>query len=603
MNGIVPIGRQFHRWARASACSRLLVAVLSGLVFAGNARSAIAAAPRRPNILLIMTDDQGFGDLGAHGNPKIKTPHLDQLARESVWLKNFYVSPVCAPTRASLLTGRYNFRTGVVDTYLGRALMYPDEVTLAEILSAAGYRTGIFGKWHLGDNAPMRPIDQGFQESLVIKGGGIGQASDPPGGSSYFDPILQHNGSPKRYKGYCSDVFASAAIDFLEAPGDRPFFAYLAFNCPHEPLEVPEADLAPYQTMDLALGSFPRLGQRIPPEWASPPETVARVYAMVSNIDTNVGRVLQALEDRKLAADTIVIFLTDNGPAQVRFNAGLRGWKGSVFDGGIRVPCYLRWPDHFPARLAVLKIAAHIDLVPTLLEACSVSVPRNLKLDGKSLLPLLNRKQTAGWPDRTLFFQWHRGERPEPGRAFAARSPTYKLLRREPIPGAKPPSLELFDMEHDPLELEDIAARHPDIVSRMYKDYLAWFKDVSATRGFEPSPIELGGSRENPSVLTRQDWRGPLAGWNPNDLGFWQVQVARDGRFDVTLHFASRPFPTVLHFSLNGARRQQSLEPGTTEYSFRDVLITAGPGRLEAWVEGNRARAGIQNAVVRRTDP
>ena len=225
-----------------------------------------------------------------------------------------------------------------------------------------------------------------------------------------------------------------------------------------------------------------------------------------------------------------------------------------------------------------------------------------MKLDGKSLLPLLTGQQTAGWPDRTLYFQWHRGDEPEPGRAFAARSQTYKLLRREPIPGAKPPALELFDMEHDPLELENIAARHGDIVTKMYKDYLAWFKDVSATRGYAPSPIELGGTRENPTILTRQDWRGPLVGLEPNDLGFWQVNVARDARFDVTLHFSPRQFPTELSFSLNGAHRQQSLKPGTTEHTFKDVPIKAGGGRFEAVVEGNKARAGILDAVVRRID-
>ena len=366
----------------------LIAAVLLGSAQPG---STSAAPPRRPNVLLIMSDDQGFGDLGAHGNPKIKTPQLDKFTRESVWLKNFYVSPVCAPTRASLLTGRYNFRTGVVDTYLGRALMYPDEVTLAEILSSAGYRTGIFGKWHLGDNAPMRPIDQGFQEALVLKGGGIGQASDPPGGTSYFDPILQHNGAEERFKGYCTDIFATAAIDFLARPNERPFFAYLAFNCPHKPLEVPEADVAPYKAMDLTLASFPKLGQPIPADRAQPVDEVARVYAMVTNIDTNVGRVLKALEDHKLADDTIVIFMTDNGPAEVRWNAGLRGWKGSVFDGGIRVPCYLRWPNHFPPRLTVEQNTAHIDVVPTLLEACGPGPPRRAEARWQELAPFAHR--------------------------------------------------------------------------------------------------------------------------------------------------------------------------------------------------------------------
>ncbi len=229
--------------ASTLACS-LLASTVSGA----------SEAPSRPNILLIITDDQGYGDLGIHGNPKIKTPNLDRFAGESVRLKNFYVSPVCAPTRASLLTGRYNYRTGVVDTYLGRAMMHPDEVTLAEMLAAAGYRTGIFGKWHLGDNAPLRPIDQGFQESLVIKGGGIGQPSDPPGGSSYFDPILQHNGQPQRYQGLLQRHLRQ---------GRRSIF-WQSRATAHSSLtwrsiartsrsEVPEPELASYKAMNLAL--------------------------------------------------------------------------------------------------------------------------------------------------------------------------------------------------------------------------------------------------------------------------------------------------------------------------------------------------------------
>jgi len=565
--------------------------------------TASRASEARPNVLLIITDDQGYGDLGIHGNPKIKTPNIDRFARDSVRVKNFYVSPVCAPTRASLLTGRYNYRTGVVDTYLGRAMMHPGEVTLAETLAAAGYRTGIFGKWHLGDNAPLRPIDQGFQESLVIKGGGIGQASDPPGGSSYFNPIMQHNGQTRRYEGYCSDIFTKAATDFLSEPGNRPFFAYLAFNCPHDPLEeVPESELAYYKSINLALSEFPKLGQSIPAAFAAPPESTARVYAMITNIDTNVGRVLKALDDRGLARDTIVIFMTDNGPAQVRFNAGLRGWKGSVYDGGIRVPFYIRWPGHFPAGHEVDRIAGHIDVLPTLLEACGVSPAAGVRLDGKSLLPLLRGVQTAGWPDRTLYFQWHRGDQPEPDRAFAARSQTFKLLRHEPIPPAlKKPALELYDMEHDPLELHNIAADHPEILSKMHAGYLAWFKDVTGTRGFAPVRIELGGTRENPTLLTRQDWRGPRAGWTLNDLGYWEVDVARAGRFEITIHVTPRHFPTVAHLALGSDRQEHALNVGESEYRFSDVAWPGGPGRLEAWVEGNGTSAGVLDVTVRRS--
>lgn len=575
-----------------------LIYCLYGGLASANSR---AATDSRPNVLLIMTDDMGYGDLGAHGNPKIKTPNLDRFASQSVRLKNFYVSPVCAPTRASLLTGRYNFRTGVVDTYLGRALMRSDEVTLAEMLAAAGYRTGIFGKWHLGDNAPLRPIDQGFEKSLVIKGGGIGQPSDPPGGSSYFDPILQADGRSQRFKGYCSDIFAQAAIDFINQPPDRPFFAYLAFNCPHDPLEAPEADLAVYRAMKLELREFPQLGQPIPPTFAAPADTVARVYGMITNIDTNVGKVLRALDARGLTDKTIVVFLTDNGPAQVRFNAGLRGWKGSVFDGGIHVPCYIRWPGRFRAGQVVDRIAAHIDLAPTLVDACGVPPPAGVRFDGKSLVPLLKGIQNAGWPDRTLFFQWHRGDQPEPDRAFAARSQTYKLVRPEPPPGArKKPGLQLFDMEHDPLELKDIALEHADIVARLHAEYQAWFQDVTSSPGVEPVRITLGGPAENPTILTRQDWRGPRAGWDLNDLGFWEVQVAKPGRFEITVHVTPRKFPTKVHLSLGSARGELSLAPGQSECSFAAVELAEGAGRLEAWVEGNGQRGGVLDMGVRR---
>src|SRR5438552_8436757 len=228
-------GRLLHK------LTTIILAIGTGLLSAhpcGKARCA--EKTRVANVVILLADDQGYGDLGCHGNPKIQTRHLDKLASQSVELKYFYVSPVCAPTRASLMTGRYNYRTGVVDTFLGRAQMFGDEVTLAEMLRAAGYRTGIFGKWHLGDNFPLRAMDQGFEESLVHRGGGIGQPSDPPGGSSYFDPLLQHNGRLTEEKGYCSDVFTDAALEFIEQQRGGPFFVYLAFNAPHTPLQVPD---------------------------------------------------------------------------------------------------------------------------------------------------------------------------------------------------------------------------------------------------------------------------------------------------------------------------------------------------------------------------
>lgn len=330
------IGKKMRDWALRSLYAPAVAAV-SALSLCATPGSGLPAqtAPARPNVLLIITDDQGYGDLGVHGNPKIRTPNLDRLARESVQFRSFYVSPVCSPTRASLMTGRYNYRTGVVDTYLGRSLMRAEEVTLAEILAAAGYRTGIFGKWHLGDNYPLRAMDQGFQESLVLNGGGIGQPSDPIGGESYFDPLLRRNGVLVKTKGYVSDVITDAALKFIGENRDRPFFAYLAFNAPHTPLEVPERYRDKYKQMGLSREGFPGVkevgGHPIPQNFD--PETTAKIYGMVENIDDNLGRLLRGLDQFKLSDETVVIFLTDNGPQQPRYNAGMFQRKGSTHEG------------------------------------------------------------------------------------------------------------------------------------------------------------------------------------------------------------------------------------------------------------------------------
>jgi arylsulfatase A-like enzyme len=555
-------------------------------------------------VVVIVTDDQGHGDLGFHGNPKVRTPHLDRLARQSVRLDRFHVMPVCAPTRACLLTGRYNYRTRVVDTFLGRAMMDPEEVTLAEMLATAGYRTAIFGKWHLGDNYPLRPIDQGFQEALVLKGGGIGQASDPPGGSSYFDPVLQHNGKEVKAQGYCSDVFTDAAISYIKSNRDRPFFVYLAFNCPHAPLQVPESYLQPYRDMHLSNHQFPTIGHPLPRPLD--PDVTARVYGMVTNIDDNLGRLFATLDEGGLARDTIVVFLTDNGPQQVRYVSGMLDRKGSVHEGGIRVPCFIRWPAALPADRVVDRIAAHIDLTPTILDACGVARPAGVAFDGTSLLPLLKGEAPdSDWPDRTLFFQWHRGDVPERYRAFAARSQHYKLVRPERAQNSREPlerTFELYYMDADPLELHDIAGTHADVVGRLRASYDRWFDDVGSTRGYEPPRIVLGAPEENPSILTRQDWRGPRAGGARNSLGYWEIQVARPGGYAITLHLAPRPAAATAHLALPGVALEKDLGPRTSECTFEPVALTPGPGRLEAWLARGDATTGVLSVDVRRLD-
>jgi arylsulfatase A-like enzyme len=525
----------------------------------------LGSAPqdRRPNVLLIVTDDQGYGDLGCHGNPQIKTPRLDALAKESYRFDSFYVSPVCSPTRASLLTGRYNYRTGVVDTFLGRAMMHADEVTIAEMLGSAGYRTGIFGKWHLGDNYPLRPQDQGFQECLTIRGGGIGQPSDPPGGDHYTDATMYRNGKPFKTKGYCTDVLTDAALDFIGRQKDTPFFAYVPFNAPHTPLEAPEADLKPYREAGL-------------------PDITARVYAMVSNIDANVGRLLARLEDLKLAEETIVIFMSDNGPQQERYNAGMRGLKGQVYEGGIRVPFFLRWPQWTradPRRQprTIPTICAHIDVVPTLLEACRVEKPAGLIVDGQSLLS--RTSQVTHQDSRTLFFQWHRGDVPEKFRAAAARDPGWKLIWL--TPQSRP---MLFNLLEDPGEKTNLESSHADVVERLTKAYDDWFEDVKKTRNFAAPQIVLDPEHENPAVLTRQDWGGPKAGWAADSDGFWRVDVAKETRYDVMLRFRPPGATCKITYSRGGKSTDAELAADATSVSLPGVVHTAGPTQLSATI-------------------
>lgn len=575
---------------------------LAAALFLASFTPALAAPVRRPNVVIILTDDQGYGDFGVHGNPKISTPNIDRLAREGVQWQNFYVMPVCSPTRAGLLTGRYNYRTGVVDTYIGRSLMHPDETTLAQLLAQAGYRTGIFGKWHLGDNFPMRPLDRGFQESFVLKGGGIGQPSDPPGGESYFNPILQHNGQPVKTTGYVSDVITDAAIKFISDNRAQSFFVYLPFNAPHDPLQVPEKYYQKYRAQNLQATDFPSPGH--PLSKGFDPDRTAKVYGMEENIDDNVGRLLAKLDELKLARDTVVIFFTDNGPAGQRYNAGLRNQKGSVYEGGIRVPLFVRWPAALRGGRVVERVpAAHIDLTPTLLEFCGVARTANLKFDGLSLAPLL-RGDPVTWPDRTLYFQWHRGDVPQKYRACAARSADWKWVQPAGVPEGPwqaEPKFELYDMQHDPLEMKDVAADHPDLVGKMKRDYEAWFTDVTGGRDYAtPARIYLGAPEENPTVLTRQDWRGPQAGWAPNSLGYWEVQIVRSADYRIKLTFPPAPANCTAGFELAGVKRSRELVPGATECEFDSVALKTGPGRLSAAVESQGKSLPVKFVEVKR---
>ncbi len=556
---------------------------------------------KKPNVIVIITDDQGYGDLGFHGNPVIKTPNIDKFAKQSVRMKNFYVSPVCSPTRSALMTGRYNYRTGVVDTFQGRSMMHPDEVTIAEILRALGYRTGIFGKWHLGDNYPLRAMDHGFEESLVLKGGGIGQPSDPPGGESYFNPILQHNGKAVKKDGYVSDVLTDAAIDYIGKNKDSPFFCYLAFNAPHGPLEVPKKYHEMYKDK-IKLDAFPKIG--FPIEGKVPLDDTAKIYGMVTNIDDNVGRLLAKLDEWGIANDTIVIFMTDNGPQQPRYNSGMRGRKGTVFEGGTRVPFFVRWPGQFPGNRDIDRIAAHIDIAPTLVSACGGEMPKDRKIDGKDLSPLWFNVP-GSWPDRTLFFQWHRGDVPEMYRAFAVRTQNWRLV--QPVGVAEGSKFEktklmLFNMAKDSYEMKDVAADNPDVVADLKKQYETWFKDVESTRKFAPPRIVIGSDNEPLTILTRQDMRvmGQAKGVS---VGHWELQVEKAGKFDINVTLptdASRG--TLLHVKFGEHKYMKAVNQGDKKALLPGIEFPAGPTRLEAWIAEGESVRGVRFVEIGRTE-
>jgi len=356
---------------------------------AGGAAAGMAfgvAAPRRPrNVMILLTDDQGYGDLACHGNPVIKTPNLDALHARSVRFTDFHVSPTCAPTRSALMTGRYTNATGAWHTIMGRSLLAHGEVTMADCFRASGYRTGIFGKWHLGDNYPCRPQDRGFDEVLVCGGGGVWQTPDYFG-NDYEDDTYFHNGRPEAFDGFCTDVWFRNAIRFMDNTSrqGKPFFCYLATNAPHGPMWAPDSSTARYEGVK---------GLREP-----------GFYGMIANIDDNVAGLVKFLRERNLEKDTLFLFMTDNGTSsgsQV-FNAGMRGMKGSPYEGGHRVPLFAYWPaGGIEGGRDIDTLAAHVDILPTLIDICGLKRPQGPPMHGKSLRPLLYDKK-PNWPERTI---------------------------------------------------------------------------------------------------------------------------------------------------------------------------------------------------------
>jgi arylsulfatase len=536
-----------------------------------------------PNIVLIMTDDQGYGDLGFHGNPDIQTPVLDTFAKESVRFSNFYVSPVCAPTRASLMTGRYSLRTGVMDTYNGWAMMANEEITIAEILKQNGYQTAICGKWHLGDTYASRPQDQGFDYSLIHHAGGMHQVGDLDtwyrGDSAYFDPILTENGEKVKKSGYCSDVFTDAAIDFIEAQKDNPFFCYLSFNAPHTPLQLPEEYESMYADLQIDSMNYSPSGRAFPNMSEADLEAARKVYGMVSNIDNNVGRLLQKLDQLGKTENTIVIFMTDNGPQQSRFVGGFRGLKGSVYEGGIHVPFIIRYPAAFKSEQEIKVPAAHFDVLPTLLELCKISAPKSL--DGKSLVPTIEGT-TPPWIDRPLFFHWQRGF-PEPYRNIAVRKGNYKLVGHTGHL-ASTDDFELFDLSTDPSETRNIVNQKPGKAEELIQLFDNWYAEIIQSPNLNNVPIIVGSESENPVVMTRNDAKGAFGIWAQQEInGYWDIQVEQDGYYQITSSF-EMPVTSKGNAIVRLGNIQRSIEipEGSHNAVHQNIWINMGKYRVEA---------------------
>ncbi|RGP17523.1 arylsulfatase [Parabacteroides gordonii] len=474
----------------------------------------------KQNIIFVLTDDQGYGDLRCNGNPYIHTPNIDNLERESISFADFHSATTSAPTRAGIMTGKYCNSTGVWHTINGRSLLTIDFPTLPELLSQAGYETGMFGKWHLGDNFPYRPHDRGFKEAFYHGGGGIGQTPDV-WENNYYNDTYFRNGEKEKATGYCTDIWFNEALSFIDNNKEKPFFCYISTNAPHSPFNVERKYSDVYENN---------------PDVPNP-----YFYGMISNIDENIGRLMSYLKDNKLLDNTIVVFMTDNGTASgVKFdnaghvekgyNAQMRGMKSSQYEGGHRVPFIMRTPKKKPQ--TIYSLASYIDIMPTFLDLCGLRelIPANI--EGQSLLPLMEKDEDT---DRFIFIDTQRLEYLEKGRLSCVMHKKWRLINGK----------ELYNIIKDPSQKNDVSDKHPELVKKMNEQYESWWLK-SSERADKFESIDVEDTKEPHVLLTSHDLHNDSSlyvAWNQdmiraasNNIGYWALNIKKEGKYRISLY-------------------------------------------------------------------
>ncbi len=507
----------------------------AGVLAASVARNTFAKQQiKPPNIVIMLADDQGWGDLSLHGNANLSTPNIDSLARDGAMFDRFFVCPVCAPTRAEFLTGRYYPTTGVHGVSTGAERMNPDEVTIADTFKAAGYATGAFGKWHNGMQYPYHPNARGFDEYYGFCSGHWGQ---------YFDPILEHNGKIVRGKGYITDDLTEHAMDFIEKNKDKPFFCYVPYNTPHSPMQVPDRFFEKFKNDPIAMKHRDEEREDIP--------KTSVALAMCENIDWNVGRILAKLEELDIADNTIVIYFSDNGPNSYRWNDRMKGRKGSPDEGGLRVPCLFRWPGHIKPGLKISQIAGAIDFLPTLSDMAGISTISTKPLDGISIKPLLTAKPST-WNDRMIFTYRKNGA--------SVRTQQYRM----------DPQGQLFDMTADPEQRTDLSKERPEIAKKLSQAKKRWLDSLPDVEndqrpfsvGYPEFPSTMLPARDGVAVgKVKRSAKAPncsfFTNWrSTDDKMTWNIEVANSGNYKAEIYYAcpKKDLGSTVELEFNGSR-------------------------------------------------